>query len=48
LQWQVLKGEDNPLTTAYVVDVKVDTIKSKVCSYKITKLHETFTIDGSV
>lgn len=48
LQWEVLKGEDNPLTTAYVVDVKVDTIKGKICSYKIVKLHETFPIDGGV
>jgi len=47
LKWKVLKGEENPLTTAYVVDVKVETIKDKIFAYKITALHETFPIENN-
>lgn len=39
---QMLYGEDNPLTSVYVVDVKVDTSQGKPVAYRIEKLHEVF------
>lgn len=45
LKGKILKGEENPLTTGYVVDVKVDTVKEKIAAYKIIQLHETFSLE---
>lgn len=39
---KMLYGEDNPLTSVYVVDVKVETSQNKPVAYRIVKLHETF------
>lgn len=39
---QMLYGEDNPLTSVYVVDVKVETSQGKPVAYRIEKLHEVF------
>jgi hypothetical protein len=35
---------DNPFTTVFVVDVKLQHVSGKLAAYKITKLHETFYI----
>lgn len=37
---QMIKGETNPFTHAFVVDVTVDTVKGKPTVYKILKVHE--------
>ena len=39
---EMLYGEDNPLTSVYVVDVKVETSQDKPVAYCIVKLHEVF------
>lgn len=38
----MLYGEDNPLTSVYVVDVKVETSQNKPVAYRIVKFHEMF------
>jgi hypothetical protein len=38
---QMLHGDDNPLTTAYVVDVKIEFLGEKPV-YRVLRLHETF------
>lgn len=45
LKEKVLKGDENPLKTAYVVDVKVETVKGKIAVYKVVNLHESFPIE---
>jgi hypothetical protein len=40
----MLYGNENPLITAYVVDVKVETSQDKPVAYRIVKLHEKFEI----
>ena len=45
LKEQILKGDENPLTTGYVVDVKVQTVKDKLAAYKVMKLHESFPLE---
>lgn len=45
LKEKILKGEENPLTTGYVVDVKVENVKDKLAAYKVMVLHETFPLD---
>lgn len=47
LKEKILKGEENPLTTGYVVDVKVENVKDKLAAYKVMVLHETFPLDES-
>ncbi len=39
---QMLASDLNPLKTAYIVDVIIQTINTKPVAYKILKLHETF------
>lgn len=38
----MLYGEENPLTSVYVVDVKVETSQNKPIAYRIVKFHEMF------
>lgn len=45
LKEKILKGVINPLTTAFVVDVKVETVKDKIAAYKVISLHDTFPIE---
>lgn len=45
LKEQILKGNENPLTTGYVVDVKVETVKDRLAAYKVMKLHESFPLE---
>ncbi len=40
IKGKMLKGETNPFNHAFVVDVKVDTIKGKPSLYKIVSVHE--------
>jgi len=47
LKEKILKGEENPLTTGYVVDVKVENVKDKLAAYKVMFLHETFPLEES-
>ena len=48
LKEKILKGDENPLTTGYVVDVKVENVKDKLAAYKVMVLHETFQLDENV
>ncbi len=41
---EMLYGSENPLTTAYVVDVKVETSQDRPVAYRVMKLHEKFDI----
>jgi len=43
----MLHGDLNPFNTAYVVDVKIQTVQDKPAAYKIVKLHESFDLDES-
>ena len=43
----MLHGDLNPFNTAYVVDVKIQTIQEKPAAYKIIRLHESFDIEES-
>ena len=40
----MLYGSENPLITAYIVDVRVETSQDKPVAYRIVKLHEKFEI----
>lgn len=42
---KILLGDANPLHTAYVVDVKPQTVSGKVVAYKVTAFHESISID---
>jgi len=39
--------EDNPLTTAFVVDVKQQLVKGKLVAYKVVNFHGTFDIEDA-
>ncbi|NOU19389.1 MAG: hypothetical protein HOO91_17675 [Bacteroidales bacterium] len=41
----MLHGDINPFNTAYIVDIKVQTIQDCPAAYKIVKLHEYFDIN---
>lgn len=41
----MLHGDLNPFNTAYVVDVKIQTIQDKPAAYKVVKLHDYFDIN---
>ncbi|AOS83178.1 hypothetical protein BIU88_02860 [Chlorobaculum limnaeum] len=41
----MLHGDLNPFTTAYVVDVKIQNVQEKPVAYKIIKLHRYFEIE---
>ncbi len=43
----ILHGDINPFNTAYVVDVKIQTIHDKPVAYKVVKLHDYFDINES-
>jgi hypothetical protein len=45
LKEKILKGEENPLTTAYVVDVKVENVRGRLAAYKVMVLHDMFPLD---
>lgn len=45
LKMEILHSNINPLKTAYVVDVKIETINEKPSIYRITKLHEYFNLE---
>ncbi|KAA6319606.1 hypothetical protein EZS27_030522 [termite gut metagenome] len=42
LKQKILHSEQNPLTTAYIVDVKILTIDKKEFAYKILELRDCF------
>lgn len=42
---KILHGDINPFNTAYVVDVKIQTIQDKPAAYKVVKLHDYFDIN---
>lgn len=42
LKAEILHSDINPLKTAYVVDVKIETINEKPSIYRVIKLHEYF------
>ncbi len=42
----MLHGE-NPFTTVFVVDVKLQNVGGKLVAYKVVKLHETFEIENN-
>jgi hypothetical protein len=42
---EMLHGDINPLTTAYVVDAKIENINGKPAVYRIMKLHEYFDVE---
>ena len=44
IQECILHGNTNPFNTAYVVDVKIQTIQGKPVAYKVMKLHNSFDI----
>jgi hypothetical protein len=48
LKEKILKGEENPLTTGYVVDVKVENVKDKPAAYKVMALHESFPLEENL
>jgi hypothetical protein len=41
----MLHSDINPFNTAFVVDVKIQTIQDKPAAYKIVKLHNYFDIN---
>jgi len=41
----MLHGDLNPFNTAFVVDVKIQTVQEKPAAYKIIKVHSTFDIE---
>jgi hypothetical protein len=45
---RMIHGDLNPFNTAYVVDVKIQTVQEKPAAYKIVKLHESFDIDDKI
>jgi hypothetical protein len=40
----MLHGDINPLTTAFVVDAKIENLNGKPAVYRIMKLHEYFEV----
>ena len=42
---QMLASDLNPLKTAYIVDVVIQTVNAKPVAYKIIKLHDTFPLE---
>lgn len=46
LKDKMLHGE-NPFTTVFVVDVKLQNVGGKLVAYKVVKLHETFEIENN-
>jgi hypothetical protein len=48
LKEKILKSDENPLITAFVVNVKVETVKDKIAAYKVMSLHETFPLDDAL
>ncbi len=44
LKEKILHGE-NPFTTVFVVDVKLQNVNGKLAAFKIVKLHETFELN---
>jgi hypothetical protein len=42
---EMLHSDINPFNTAYVVDVKIQTIQEKPAAYKVIKMHEYFDIN---
>ena len=42
---QMLHGDVNPFNTAFVVDVKIQTIQDKPAVYKVVKLHELIDVN---
>lgn len=42
---KMLHSDINPFNTAYVVDVKIQTIQDKPAAYKVVKLHDFFDIN---
>lgn len=47
LKMEILHSDINPLKTAYLVDVKVETINEKPSIYRIIKLHEYFDLEDN-
>lgn len=45
LKDKMLHGE-NPFTTVFVVDVKMQTVNGKLAAFKVVKLHETFEVNS--
>lgn len=45
LKTEILHSDVNPLKTAYLVDVKIETINEKPSIYRIIKLHEYFELE---
>lgn len=45
LKDKMLHGE-NPFTTVFVVDVKMQNVNAKLAAYKVVKLHDTFEIEN--
>ena len=45
LKEKMLHGE-NPFTTVFVVDVKMQNVNGRLAAYKVVKLHDTFEIEG--
>jgi len=43
----MLHSDINPFKTAYVVDVKIQTIQEKPAAYKVVKMHEYFDINDN-
>lgn len=46
LKHKMLYDDINPLKSAYVVDVKVQTVGGKIAAYKIVNMHESFELDS--
>jgi len=46
IKQQMLHSDSNPLITAFVVDVKIQTVQDKPVAYKIMRLHEQFAINN--
>ena len=42
---QMLASDLNPLKTAYIVDVVIQTVNARPVAYKIVKLHDTFPLE---
>lgn len=42
---KMLRGDLNPFNTAFIVDVKIQTIQDKPAAYKVMRLHEHFEIN---
>jgi hypothetical protein len=45
LKLEVLASDRNPINHAYVVDVSVQRLESKIVAYKVLKLHEIIGLD---